>query len=466
MARSVTPHLVLLTVFVALQIAVGLWISRRVRSASDFFVAGRGLPAPLVFATFLAANIGAGSTVGAASLGYRLGLGAWWWNASAGIGSLVLALWVGPRLWRLAKDHGFLTFGDFLEWRYGPRTRGGASVLLWCISLAILAGQLLGASSILQVVLGLPRWVGACVGGLVVVTYFVAGGLLSSAWVNLVQLTVKLTGFLLAVLITLSMTGGWTGLTATPGLPATFAQFSGPSHVWLQYVVLLVPAFIASPGLIQKAYGAESARAVRIGVGLNGLALIVFAIAPIVLGMAARARHPGLTDVNLALPTLLAMDLPPFVGALTMAAVLSAEISAADAVLFMLSTSFSQDLYRRFLVPGASDAMVVTVARRAAVVAGVIGVALALVIPTVVDALKIFYGLLTVALFVPVMAAMASTRGGEPEALGSMTAGVVTWGVVRLSSGATGPAGMPPETLGLMAAALAFGATLLVRRPA
>jgi SSS family solute:Na+ symporter len=462
----VTPHLVLLTVFVALQIAVGLWIARRVRSASDFFVAGRGLPAPLVFATFLAANIGAGSTVGAASLGYRLGLGAWWWNASAGIGSLVLALWVGPRLWRLAKDHGFLTFGDFLEWRYGPRARGAASALLWCISLAILAGQLLGASSILQVVLGLPRWVGAFVGGLVVVTYFVAGGLLSSAWVNLVQLTVKLTGFLLAVVMTLSMTGGWAGLTATTGLPSTFGQFTGPSHVWLQYVVLLVPAFIVSPGLVQKAYGAESARAVRIGVGLNGLGLIVFAIAPVVLGMAARARHPGLTDVNLALPTLLAVDLPPFVGALTMAAVLSAEISAADAVLFMLSTSFSQDLYRRFLVPDASDVMVVTVARRAAVVAGVIGVALALVIPTVVDALKIFYGLLTVALFVPVMAAMASTRGGEPEALASMAAGVLMWGAVRLSSGATGPAGMPPETLGLMAAALAFGATLIVRRPA
>ena len=72
----------LLAAFVVLQLGVGLWIGRRVRGASDFFVAGRRLPALLVFATFLAANIGAGSTVGAASIGYRIGLGAWWWNAS------------------------------------------------------------------------------------------------------------------------------------------------------------------------------------------------------------------------------------------------------------------------------------------------------------------------------------------------------------------------------------------------
>jgi solute:Na+ symporter, SSS family len=54
----------------------------------------RGRPAParyLVFATVLAANIGAGSTVGAASLGYRDGLRAWWWNGSAALGTLLLA---------------------------------------------------------------------------------------------------------------------------------------------------------------------------------------------------------------------------------------------------------------------------------------------------------------------------------------------------------------------------------------
>ena len=85
-------------------IVLGTWIGRHVRESAGFFVAGRSLGPGLIFATFLAANIGAGSTVGATGYAYQDGLAAWWWNGSAGLGSLVLAFWVGPRLWRQAEQ--------------------------------------------------------------------------------------------------------------------------------------------------------------------------------------------------------------------------------------------------------------------------------------------------------------------------------------------------------------------------
>ena len=85
-------RIVLLVAYSALQIWLGLWIGRRVRGTKDFFVAGRQLGPGLLFATMLAANIGAGSTVKTASLGYRDGLSAWWWVGSAGLGSIVLVL--------------------------------------------------------------------------------------------------------------------------------------------------------------------------------------------------------------------------------------------------------------------------------------------------------------------------------------------------------------------------------------
>ena len=52
-------QLALLLIYSALLIVIGTWIGRRVRRATDFFVAGRGLSALLLFATVLAANIGA-----------------------------------------------------------------------------------------------------------------------------------------------------------------------------------------------------------------------------------------------------------------------------------------------------------------------------------------------------------------------------------------------------------------------
>ena len=66
-------HLLLLIAYSAVLIGLGAWIGRRVRSSGDFFVAGRGLGPGLLFSTMLAANIGAGSTVGATGLGYREG---------------------------------------------------------------------------------------------------------------------------------------------------------------------------------------------------------------------------------------------------------------------------------------------------------------------------------------------------------------------------------------------------------
>ncbi len=107
-------HLTVIIAYSAVLILFGLWIGRLVRTSSDFFVAGRSLSPTLLFATVMAANLGAGTTVGAASLGYQFGLSAWWWVGSAAIGTFFLAFWVGPRIHRLAAEHGFYTVGDFL----------------------------------------------------------------------------------------------------------------------------------------------------------------------------------------------------------------------------------------------------------------------------------------------------------------------------------------------------------------
>jgi SSS family solute:Na+ symporter len=459
----VNVRLALLLAYSALQIALGLWIGRRVKSAGDFFVAGRGLGPGLIFATFVAANIGAGSTVGAAGLGYRDGLSAWWWVGSAGLGSLVLGLAVGPRIRRIAAAHDLRTVGDFLEYRYARPVRGIIAALLWVGTLAILAGQLIAMSEILDAVAGIPRWAGCLIGGVVATTYFTAGGLLTSAWVNLVQVTVKLVGFSLALILVLDGVGGVSGLhAATAAHEGYWSFWSGGGSGW-RYLALLAPAFIVSPGLLQKVYGARDDRAVRIGVVGNAIALLVFAFIPPILGMAAHALHPDLARHEQALPALLTRDLPPLVGSLGLAAVFSAELSSADAILFMLATSLSQDLYRRFLRPGASDTSVLKVARAAALTGGALGVGLALLAPTVIAALSVFYSLVSVSLFVPVVAGLYLRRTGTPEALAAIAAGIAGLAAAQLGTGGRGLGPFPPVLVGLLAAAAACALGLALR---
>jgi SSS family solute:Na+ symporter len=444
----VNSHLTLLLVYAAGRVGAGLWYARRVHGTRDFFVAGRRLGPGLLFSTMLAANIGAGSTVGAAGLGYTAGLSAWWWVGSAGLGSIALAFWIGPRIRAIAAREDLRTVGDYLELRYSPEVRVLITMLLWVGTLAILAAQLMALAFVLNAAIGLPKAAGCLIGGIVMTIYFSAGGIAATARVNLIQLVVLLAGFALALPLSIDAVGGWDVVTAA-GDADQWNVWRGPGSGWI-LVPMMVPAFIVSPGLLQKVYSAADDRAVRIGVGANAVVLLLFACVPPLLGAVARSAHPGLDNPGLALPTLLMASVPPVVGSLGLAALFSAEVSSADAILFMLATSLSQDLYRRHLSPNADDASVLRVARWAAAIGGGLGVALAIVSESIVDAMSIFYTLLSVSLFVPLMAGLYLPRIRTPEVLAAIVTGVGALLVTSLRAEATSTSVITPALVGLV----------------
>lgn len=448
-------------------VGFGLLVSRRGQGSGSFFVADRALGPGLVFSTFLAANIGAGSIIVASALAYRIGASAWWYVGSAGIGQLVFAFFVGPRIWRIAKERGLYTAGDYLELRYGSSVRLAVVSILWLGTLAILATQLIAMSEILEWVLGAPRWVGATLGGIVMVLYFSAGGLLVSAWVNVVQLVVLITGFLVAIPIAVSSAGGVDAvLAATPSDP----DFLNPiAIVGLVWFTIIMPSFVVSPGFVQKGFGAIDERTLRIGVGLQGVVLLLFALVPVSMGILAHSFAPELANPDFAVPTVLTLGLPALLGALGLAAVFSAEVSSADAVLFMLSTSMSKDIYKRYIRPDASDADVLRVARIAAAVGGLGGIALTLMLDSVISSITIFYSILSVCLFVPLIAGLYSRRPGVPEALAAIGTGVSALVAVQLAERFeifARPAWISATGIGIIVSACAFTAVFLARRPA
>jgi SSS family solute:Na+ symporter len=368
---------------------------------------------------------------------------------------------VGPKLWALASARGHFTVGDFLEERYGGTVRGLVAVLIAIGALALLAGQLIAGAAVLEVVAGLPRWQGIAIGGIAMTVYFTAGGLLSSAWVNALQLVILIGGFVVAVPMVLSKVGGLEGIAATPGIPATFwdpMYSAGVSSGWT-LLILLTPGFIISPGLVQKAYGAIDARTVRIGVGVAAGAQMLFSFMPVILGMAARVNHPEITSNNLVLPTVMMAELPAWLGALALAAIFSAEVSTCDAILFMVATSSSRDLYQRFINPSATPSQMLRVARGAALIGGVLGMLLATQLATILDALKIFYSLLSATLFVPVAGALLSKRGGPKEAMAAILCGVTTLLAVQFGTDRKG--WWDPSLWGMFASAIGYVVMLM-----
>lgn len=449
-------YLVILIAYAAAMIALGVVTSRRVKASSDFFVAGRGLGAGLVFSTLLAANIGAGSTVGAAGLGYRHGLSAWWWVGSAGIGSLILAFTVGPKMWRVAKEHDLYTVGDYLELRYSRGVRALAALLLWFGSLSILAGQLIAIAWVLNVTAGISKPLGCAVGAAVATIYFTLGGLHGSARVNALQLVIKLFGFGTVFLWSLRKIGMHGLVDSANDIPPPQFASLGASGA-LSYLAILAPSFVVSPGLLQKIFGARDERAARTGIAWNAVALLAFAVIPAVVGVVARHEFPSLENPELALPTLLTERLPVWFGGLLLGAIFAAEVSTADAVLFMLTTSLSKDLYQSWLRPSAGDRQLMRVARVTAVACGAVGALLAVWLPTVIAALTIFYSLLTAALLLPVVAGLYSARVTARAAMATMIVSVAVTFAVHAATKGKGYGLMPPVIFGV-----AVGAVLML----
>ncbi len=213
-----------------------------------------------------------------------------------------------------------------------------------------------------------------------------------------------------------------------------------------------------SPGLVQKAYGAESARAVRIGVGINAVGAAASLRSARRCSAWSRAcciricRTP-----NLALPTLLAVDLPPIdrrahAGRRARRRDQLGRRGAVHALHVVVAGPLSPVHRAR----GHRHAGAAGRATWRPSWLGIAGVGMAMVIPTVVDALKNFYGVVTAALFVPVAASLVTARGGQFEALAAMGVGPgrVGAGAIRVPDGWL--AGLPAPAWGIVAGASAL----------
>jgi SSS family solute:Na+ symporter len=422
-----------ITIYAALLAIVGIVISKRVKGAADFFVGGRKFGSALLFITLIAPNIGAGSTVGVAGLGFKAGISAVWWLIASGIGTLVLAFLVGPAIWRLAKQHNFYTLGDYLNFRYNRQFSGLISVMMAIGTIAIFAGQLMGIAWILSAVAGTSKLTGIVIGAVVVILYFGAGGLVAAAYVNIIEATVKLIGFIIAVPFVLNFVGGWSGLEtriaanlADTAKTANYFSLDGMGmSAIFGFFLMLTPSFFISPGLIGKVYGAKNEKTVMVGACLCGLVMLAFAVIPVFLGMAAAAVVPNLTERELALPVVMKECMPFWASALALAAIFSAEISAADAVLYMITSAFTKDLYKGFINPDISDEALLKSSRIVTFVAGGLGIGMAILLPNIITALSIFYSLMSVSLTAPLLFGLFSKRPSTTAAFFSAIAGII-----------------------------------------
>lgn len=202
-------------------VAIGSYGVRLARTTSDFLVASRSVGPRWNAAAISGEYLSAASFLGVAGLIAKFGTDALWYPIGFTAGYLGLLLFVAAPLRR----SGAYTVPDFAEFRLGSkRLRSLAMVVVVVVCALYLMPQLQGAGLTLNILLGVPGWVGAVAVGTIVIGNVVGGGMRSITFVQAFQYWLKLTAVAIPALVLLAHFFGTDDRDLGSPAPPTVAQ--------------------------------------------------------------------------------------------------------------------------------------------------------------------------------------------------------------------------------------------------
>src|SRR3954447_13865379 len=313
----------IMMVYFAFVLGIGLLLRRRVKDSTDFFLAGRAMPAWGARLAVLSANLGAQEVIGMAASGAKYGISTanFYW-----VGAIPAMVFVGLFMMRFYYGSRARSVPEYLRLRFDEKTRGlnamtFAVMTIFSSGISMYAmAQLIITLHVLDApfrALGLPLTAifpfSVLLSAAIVLGYIVLGGLTSAIYNEVLQFFLIVAGFLPMVLLGLMAVGGWSGLTRT--LPTeytqTWAGMGSPSTNlmgvdWFSMIAGL--GFVLSFGywctdflVVQRALAAENMRAAERTPLIAALPKMFFPFLVILPGIIAVALTP-LAGADLAAP--------------------------------------------------------------------------------------------------------------------------------------------------------------------
>lgn len=456
---QLTAFYVVVGAYLALVCGIGLYNYRRASTEEGFLAAGRSLGPLLGGATLMANQVSAGATIGMVGFHYFSGISyAWTWPLTW-IGWVVAALFVAPRIRRIAG----LTLPDYFAARFESKgARAISAIFILVVYAMMLSAQYQAGGLLFGLVGGMPYERAVLLVAGITTVYTVLGGMYSNAYVGLLKAVLLLGGYVLAVPFLLSHLGGLHAIGEA--LTAVDPRLSGNWFGWRQLLAISMAiglGLAASPYEISAIYSMQSRRATRLAIGYSFFFQACVGVGVLLFGLSMRVAMPFLPQADLATPVLGMRVLPPAIGLLVLLAAVVTFTRTGGAILLTVASAVSHDLYAELMSPGASERAKVLASRLAVVTFSAIPVALALRQLSLVNFIVIWAAKLMVSfLFIPVVVGLNWRRATRAGAIASMLGGMTAC-LIWSRYGSPYFLGLDPAEAGVLAsAALMFGVSL------
>ena len=399
---AIAFDLLVIGIYFAIIVAIGVHFSTRNRDVSEFALGGRSIPWWAVLASILASEISAGTFFGSPGEGFRSRN---YTYAQLMVGYLLARLIVSAVFIPAYYRHNVVSIYEFLETRFGPRTRRIASAV-FLLTRSLASGSRLWVPTLLLLVIWdrmnpgnpLGNWeqfwfTGAAlvVISLLTAAYTAIGGIKAVIWTDVLQILVLFCALGFSVFFLLGhIPGGWEGakshLTAAGDLRLWQWEGDEPADsTWGKIKSVLETEFtvwaalfgslfvtLATHGtdqdMVQRMLTAKDKKQSAVATILSGIADIPVTYAVLTIGILLSVYYGhGVSDANLPMaggkpdstrvfPYFVIDVMPGGLRGLVIAGVLATTMGSLGTAMNSLATSYSRDFHFRWFKTPDDDA--------------------------------------------------------------------------------------------------------------
>ena len=396
--------ILMLVVFFALMVGIGLYCRKNATDVSGFVLGGRSVGPWLTAFAYGTSYFSAVVFVGyAGQFGWKYGVAATW----AGIGNAVLGsllAWVvlGRRTRIMTQHLNSATMPEFFGKRFGSDAlKIAASVIVFFFLVPYTASLYNGLSRLFGMAFDIDYSVCVVVMAILTGVYVIAGGYMATAINDFIQGIIMLFGISAVIVAVLSGQGGFmaalqklaevpteTASGPVAAAPGVFASFFGPDPVNLLGVVILTSLGTwGLPQMVQKFYAIKSEKSINTGTVISTIFALVVSGGCYFLGGFGRLFSDvvGVTEAgtpvggfDAVIPAMLS-GLPEILLAVVVILVLSASMSTLSSLVLTSSSTLTLDLLKGHVIKKMDEKKQVFIMRCLIVVFIAISVVLAII---------------------------------------------------------------------------------------
>jgi solute:Na+ symporter, SSS family len=486
---------VLVAIYFVFVLGIGFIARSQISTSLDFFLSGRRLPAWVTGLAFISANLGAIEIMGMSANGAEVGVSTmhYYW-----IGAVPAMLFLGVVMMPFYYGSKVRSVPEFMRRRFGPGAHLVNAISFAFAQILIAGVNLFLLATVINALVGWPRWLSLIVAAAVVLSYITLGGLSAAIYNEVLQFFVILAALVPLTVFGLIRVGGWNGLkdkvidtvsdgkvtasvhdqlTTWPG--QALSGFDSP--VWSVIGIVFGLGFVLSFGYwttnfveVQRAMASNSMSAARRSPIIAAFPKMFIPFVIIVPGMIAaaaigdmiRLKSTGKGDItyNDAMLLMIRDILPNGLLGVAVAGLLASFMAGMAANISAFNTVFSYDIWQDYVVKDRPDHYYILVGRIATVAAAILAIFTALIAAgysNLMDYLQTLFGFFNAPLFATFILGMFWKRMTSTAGWAGLVAGTLSAVFVFILS-KVGVINLPGQGMPFVAASAAFVIDIVV----